>query len=305
MKEADLVAHYIGRNIIDLPADFRLAGPSLATFVPVFAGEVGAEIEITIVDVDMPHSQFLGAVDDRRKLLAKAGGSGEDVLVAAVKQSENSVLFRVIEVGDSYLSEMDVYIGGSYLRVVGHSYHGKFSAVESSMARFIERIGSASEKNDANAFHFGPLSISGRNTQERADFLFRSAKRPDVLISIAIDTYGPDEKKALLSRMAGNSLLATFDVKHRVLRKRELTVSGMRAQEWLGVARLEDDDNYGFAFETMRQTPGPDKPMLHIELDSGQYDINRNKQPNSLTVRTALDLWDTIIKSIRRQNDVS
>lgn len=54
--------------------------------------------------------------------------------------------------------------------------------------------------------------------------------------------------------------------------------------------------------ETMRPDPGPATPTLHIELDSGQYDVNQKKRRNSLTDKTAGRWWDAMIKSIRSRD---
>ena len=154
----------------------------------------------------------------------------------------------------------------------------------------------------AKGFCIGPIAVQGNYDLEQTDFAFRSKKRPDVIIVIDIDTYSSssEESDTLLQRVSGErSLLSIFDVRHKVLRKGNLTIAGMKAQEWLATFENGDHKDQQFALESYRPKPSPDHPELHMEMTTGQQDLDGVRHTSSLSDKEAMAVWDTMVKSIR------
>ena len=63
-----------------------------------------------------------------------------------------------------------------------------------------------------------------------------------------------------------------------VLRKAELKVASIRAQEWLGWAMLEEGKNRHkeptFNLKTMRAVPSLEQPLMHLDMLTGQADAS-------------------------------
>jgi hypothetical protein len=153
----------------------------------------------------------------------------------------------------------------------------------------------------------GEVVINGNFTRESSQANYRSEKMADIIFGIENDTFSPDESTTLLQRVDGpDSLLRKFDVKPHVLRKGELQVASMKAQEWLSWVMLGDGEarqkNYGFALESMRPVPSPAQPHIHLDLDSAQPDEKGNQHANTLSDADAVALWDSVSRSIRSRS---
>lgn len=301
MENRNLVEQRIGRFKLDLPADFSLLGRSPVIIVPRDENSLGTKMEIESFSAKMTKQEFESAVAERAKELEEAGDEFEDKLELVTKQPDGSVIFRVRRIKDAYFSELDSLVDGIYMRTTARSYHGTYEQVEKSLLHFARTIVPLSAGSPSD-FCIGYICVPGTSSFEAAQFIYRSSQRRDIRIEISVDTYQPDSDKPLLVRISGeDSLLKVFDLQHRVLRKGELTVAGMHAQEWLGSANMEDDRNsveYKFVMETLRTDPGPSKPSMHVELMTGRSRGNENISHNSLTKDGALQMWDTIIGSI-------
>lgn len=302
MENVEMISHRIGRLIVDFPAEFGSDGGATAIIIPRDNNPLASKMEVHIVSTGASQQQFANAVSSRKLELLKAGADDENALKETLKRTDGSVLFRILKVGSAYTSELNELVGNTHVRITAVSYHGTFDKVESALYHFAASIVPVSS-GKASDFCLGAISIGGTNQEESAQFFYRSTQRPDLRIEASLDTFQSDPEKPLLARMSDDaSLLKIFDLKHRTLRKNELTVAGMRAQEWLGVARLGNEENteYNFVLETLRPIPGPSMPSMQIQLMSGQYNMAGVKQPNSLDDESALQLWDPIVKSIRR-----
>jgi hypothetical protein len=302
MEKLEMISHRIGRLTIDLPAEFGTDGEAVATIIPRENNALSSKMEVHVVSSGTSPQKFENAVSSRKLELLKAGAGDGNSLKETIKRPDGSVLFRTLKVGDAYVSELNQLVGDVHVRITATSYHRTFEKVEATLIQFASLIVPTSAAR-ASDLSLGVISIGGVNLDESVQFYCRSDKRPDLRIEVALDTFQPDSDPPLLTRMSSDtSLLKVFDVKHRTLRKNELVVAGMRAQEWLGVARLGSKDNteYNFALETLRPVPGPLAPSLHVQLMSGQYDMAGIKKPNSLDDDSALRIWDAVVQSIRQ-----
>jgi hypothetical protein len=301
MENLNMISHRAGRLIVDLPDEFRSDGGATATFTPRGNNALATKMEVQVVSSDTSRQKFDNAVALHKLELLKAGPDDENALKETLARPDGSVLFRMVKVGNAYISELNQLVGDVHVRITAASYHGTYEKVEGALFQFAALIVPLAA-GKASDFVLDTVSVGGINVDETAQFYYRSTRRPDLRIEIAIDTFQPDADKPLLARMSGDaSLLKVFDVNHRTVRKGELTVAGMHAQEWLGVARLgkNNDTEYNFVLETLRPAPGPFRPAMQLQLMSGQYDVSGVKLPNSLDDDKALQLWDPIIKSVR------
>jgi hypothetical protein len=292
----------VGRHLIDLPADFALAGVS-AHFLPIGVDD-GGPLEVTIEPASVTRAEFLTAVEKRRAAIAAFADDTTDILKDVKTLKDDATLFRILLIDVDYSSELHLLKGDRYLSIETKSYHSHFSEAEARLAAFADNTELPSAAKELQTgFCLGTVVVKGKYDAEYASYNFRSKRHPDLMIGVEIDTYARDERQTLLQRVNGpDSLLKKFDARNKVLREGELTVAGMRAQEWLSWIKLgehRDKKQFGFALETMRPTPGPTFPHIHIDLDTGEHDANGDQQPNSLSDKEAIALWDSIVKTIR------
>jgi len=310
----------IGRHLLDVPADFEPMMGLMAIFTPPELTDDGAPITVLVHSMqDDPaqfEAQFKAEVERRHAAIRSAqrrttriltdvrhpdgpGGEGPGMLPAG-----EATMFRIREVGTSYNSELHFRKGGAYLVASSASYQDSYRQAEERLLAFAAQVVPASAASPAAArFCLGPVAVGGRHAGEYATFGFRSKAAPDVMLSVELDTYAPDESVPLRQRMGGpGALFGNLLGHYKVLREGEVTVAGMRAQEWLGwvkLGRAGDAKHYGFALETMRPVPAEMQPRIHLALDSGQGGPNGERYPNTLDDRQALALWDAISRSLR------
>jgi len=294
----------VGRHLIDMPVGFAPVMPLAAIFKSGDRDDDASPLNLNILGDGTTIDSFEATVQKRRGEIVAFSDDSTDILKEVITKGRSATLFRIMQVKESYMSELHLLNGDLHLTAKMESYYGRFNEAETTLFSFANKISLANEKPDRRiGFCLGPIAVLGLYKTESARVTFRSDLQPDILISVDIDTYGWDDPITLFQRVSGpNSLLQKFDVRNNVLRKRELEVAGMHAQEWLGSVKLgenRDKKQFGFALETRRPNPGQTAPRLHIELDTGQNDRNGTKHQNSMTDEQAIVLWDSIISSIR------
>jgi hypothetical protein len=294
----------VGRHLFDVPSEFRLIYPLSGVFRQASHNRKLSTIGIKIVAENLTPIEFAQGVEKRRIELIASRRDKRNLLEAVISPDQNATLFRVSRIEDSYMSEAHLLKGAAYFTAEARSYSGLFEVAEADIFDFASKIALADNINfSQSGFCLGPLIVGGDYEAESVTTVFRSDQRPDVIISISIDSYNRDDPVTLLQRVTGpNSLLEQVDVRSTVLRKGQLEVAGMNAQEWLGTVKLgehRDKRQHGFALETRRAKPGPNAPRIHLELDSGKQDLNGVERPNSLSDEDAIALWDSVVSSIR------
>jgi hypothetical protein len=294
----------IGRHLLDLPTGFEQAVGSAGIFRPIGTNDDGSTMDVAIRAFGIKRAEFMAAVQKRRAELTVAGDDTTNIFQEMKTIGENATLFRVLRINDSYMSELHLLTGEQYITIATNSYHGHFPEAEARLVTFSANVELAQAPTDPQpGFCLGPIVIKGDYEDEYGSFMFRDKQRPDVVVSVVVDTYARDESVTLLQRVSGpDSLLKKVDARNVVLREGELKVAGMRAQEWLSWIMLgenRDEKQFGFALETMRPTPSPVQPHIHINLDTGQPDRDGTAYANSLTDQEAVALWDAVVKTIR------
>jgi hypothetical protein len=299
-KEVQTVC--MGRHQMELPADFVQSTGSVSIFTPPGLTETGGPIKVAIKSSKIDTSQYRLEVDKRHAAILKSARKATDVLKEVIALNKEATIFRIMEIDDAYKSELHLWKGGVYIVAITDSYENSFRQAEARLATFANEI-EVTARNPQPGFCLGPVVVKGKYVGEYGKLNFQSKGAPDVVVSVVVDTYVPDESKTLLQRMSGSdSLLSKMNAHPKVLRKGELQVAGMRGQEWLGYMMLgkqAERKQYGFALETLRPAPAPLQPSIHLEFDTGREDAGSTAAPSALTDAEAMALWDAISKSIR------
>ena len=297
--------HCFGHSLIDLPADFYLVDGSSGSFLQAGLPEDGDPINVTLVAKNASPDAFAQHLAERKVAILAQAGKNTDTLSGEKNLSSSAHIFTINEIKQAYSSELHALVGSNLLIMRTDSYHNQFAAGEQRLTEFLANMkpGAAAVKGEGG-YCMGDIIIHGKYTQESSQLHFRSTKLRDVSIGIENNTFAEDESTSLLRRVDGpDSLLRKFDVKNHVMRKGELQVASMKAEEWLSWVVLGDGDDkkkqFGFALETMRPTPSPAQPRIHLELDSGQPDSQGVQHANSMSDADATALWDFVSRSIR------
>lgn len=288
--------HCIGRSLIDLPKGYVLAGGALGIFTPDQTEVEDASIDL-MISPDTTAADFEEKLASRHAELASSGDDTTDKLVLVKKIDGGGTLFRTLEIGDAYDSEIHLLLHRSYMVARISSYHNQAEKAEALALDILFKLEPVPSPANPRpeAFCYGGMGINGKFRSESARLRFVDRERPDITFSVGVDTYAPTRGDTLLQRIDGpNSLLKKFDLRESVLRKGELKVSGMRAQEWLGSFKMgenRDEKELNFHMETMRPIPSPAAPEIHLEMEV--------KGNSALDEKGAIALWDSVIKTIR------
>lgn len=299
-KYSPVEVHCLGRNHIQLPSLFLNSKITTGTFKPKVADEKSSLFEVLVNNERLSPQEFDMHLLQRRAELKDSSSSTVDVLRAEKKLSDVATLFRVQRIEDAYRSELHFVRGENLVTVTIDSYKNSFLAEEDRLVKFMSEF-SILDKIEHKGFCLGKLIISGDFQEESGSFLWRDGAGNN--FDIDIDTYGVDDPMPLLKRIGGpDSLLSVFNIGHTVLRARDRTVGGMRAQEWLGWTNLgEDGDEKTFKFttETMRLTGGKTSPRMHVTFDSAQQLEDGSHTKTNLSDDEAMAMWDKVIDSIQ------
>lgn len=294
----------IGRHLIDLPESFTQVSGLTGIFVQKRAkvSEESFDIQLQVTDAGLSLDDFSQRVAAREvKLRGRAWGQA-NVLKEARKIDDRVRVFQIQEIKEAYSTEIHALIEGTYIVMTAASYKNQFSLAESRMIKFLGGVSASSSPSSMEDFCLGSIRIRGDFEKERAGFLFRSESFPEVRISIDYDTYVVDPSQNLLARLGSpQSLLRAFDADNKVIRKGDLTVASMSAQEWLSWIVLGDDDktkNYGFSMETMQRRPSTVQPFIHVELDA-KFPLGGKISAQDLSETEIIGLWDITTRSLR------
>lgn len=306
-NEQQDVRYCMGRTVIAVPS--LLAPDSITTgsFRFINLGTEEGAIDVSVDDTKMKESDFKIRVHERSAELKSAGDETTNILKHEQALDHDAYLFRVQEIDDAYVSEVIALKGGNLVTVRLHSFRNQFGIAEDQLVKLVDSIvvGGDAASLGSGGFCLGPVVVIGDFQEESGRFLYRSQN--GINLKINIDTFVPDERVPLLDRVSGSeSLLSKFQVKHKVLRARELTVAGMRAQEWLSWAETGPEKNqgsYGFAIETMRDKPEKLSPSLRLLMDSSQPRADGTPSTTLISDEEAIGLWNSITNSIRPATD--
>jgi hypothetical protein len=291
----------VGRNSISMPDSYRESEITTGFFRAAGSDKQSSSFEVMVRAGKYSHQQFLSEVQKRRIEMTRGGSENVNVVRLERELADGSILLRLQEIEDAYVSEISFLRGENMVTVKLESYDGKYLEAEGGLTEFASKF-KAIDKNSGNSgFCLGGVEVTGEFDSERGSFWFLDGHGSD--FEIEIDTYATDDNTTLLQRMSGpNSLLAVFDVNHKVLRARERVVAGMRAQEWLGWAKISDEPEaktLKFALDTMRAKPSRTQPSISITFNTAKALDDGTPTKTLVTDDEATQLWDAVIDSIK------
>jgi Tle cognate immunity protein 4 C-terminal domain/Tle cognate immunity protein 4 N-terminal domain len=312
----EMQTHCIGRYLIDLPKSFE---PMKISGVNTLFSPAGVDFQeapkmtLEVFKKDVSPEQFKVGVDQRitkLKMERHAYKKEEPLFAFAQKNSDYETLIRRQEAdapdGGYYFSEIHLQLAQIYAVTQAKSYENKFAVAEKWLTEFAHSISPlTSATSTQKGFCVGPLVVNGNYGREVVDFAFRSKKYPDIFITIAMDTFGNNAETTLLQRANDpKNLLKKFDVSYSTLRKGELKVGTMKAQEVLVSFKDTDEDGkptkeHKLMLETSREKPSAAEPKISLRISTGQQDPQGERHTSSLSDQEAMGIWDAIIKSIR------
>lgn len=302
--EPHMIAHCVGRNTINLPEEFQRASIITGRFKSLEATVQDPFFEVIVNENKFTKRSFLNEIERRRSELKENSDGAVNAFRYEKVLGDDSLIFRVQRIDDAYVSEINFLRGTSLVTVKMDSFRNQYVAAEESLSKFAlafkeNAIGHLGQKSPN--FCLGSVEIIGNFKEESGSFLFKEGDEAD--FEVEINTYIPNASEPLLARMSGpDSLLKMFDVNHKVLRSGERKVVSMRAQEWLGWAKLSDEEgakSFKFALETMRPKPSKAMPSINLTFNTGKPLPGGGAAKTILSDEEAVQIWDKVVSSIQ------
>jgi hypothetical protein len=299
-NDASSVEHCVGSLKFKLPTSWQQEPSILSAFKPAGVDQDGDGIEV-LTTMNISPADFKKIIAAHVGEIKSLQDANTDVLELLKDFGSDGVLIRIRRIGSSYSSEMHKLFGGTYVRLSTDSYNDTFVSAEQRLTDFLSGLRMA-EVRAKDKFCLGNLDVTGDFAKESAKVLFKNSTHKDALISVAVDTYRPDEVESLFDRVSGpDSLLAIFGINPNVIRKREIVAAGMPAQEWMSWMPATDEKgskHLHFAIETRRDGVGRDRPLVHIEFKTGRRGKDGSDLENTYEEADAVKLWDSLTSSL-------
>lgn len=299
-KYASFATHCLARSNFQLPDIFLPSNVAPGYFKKSIHAGKDDPFDVVIETDKLAKIDFEKNIALRSASLKVSAIPDLDILRMEKKLSQTATLFRIQQVEEAYQNELHFLLNDSKVIVKLDSFHNTYYAAEDRLIKFMSDFiiqGNGSEPG----FCLGPLSIRGDFVDESGKSYWRD--NAGNTFDIKIDTFGTNASRLLLERMAGpDSLLSLFHIGHTVLRARERTVAGMRAQEWLGWTNLGENRNektFKFVLETIRPTGGRATPRIQLTFDSAQKLEDGTETKTNLSDDEAMAIWDKVVDSIQ------
>lgn len=302
--ENNMITHCVGRSSIKLPEHYRRASVTTGIFKAVGSTAQDPPFEVIVKENSFTPKSFLLEMSKRRSELRENSDGAVDVLKNERTLNNDAVIFRVQRIDDAYVSEMNFLRGPSLVTIKVDSFRSQYAAAEENLIRFgsaFKESGSESSAASPQDFCLGSVAISGDFKDESGSFLFRKEEEAD--FEIEINTYAPNAGEPLLVRMSKpDSILRILNVDPKILRSGERNMTGLRAQEWLGWAKLSDEESaksFKFTLETVGPTPSKTSPSISLIFSTGKPLPGGGTAKTTLSDEEAMQLWDVVVDSIR------
>jgi hypothetical protein len=299
----------VGRYTISLPKMFSAVEVTTGNFREQHLGLGEPIFEVEVHAVEWSRDRFQAEMRKRSSDLKRKSSGHENVLRGEFAAGENAMLFRVQEIDDAYVSEVDALIGPALVKVTLDSSGDQYLDAEQRLLRFVagmQRADQAGGDAQKKGFCLGPVLVTGDFNFESASFLFRDGKGDDLQVDINSGTGVGHKDRTLLERMAlPDPLLSKANVKEHLIRARKLEVAGMPAEEWLGWVSLNPDSEektLGFALEARPDRPSKNNPYLTLSLDTAQQLKDGTHTRNWMADEVALHIWDSVVSSVQLTN---
>jgi hypothetical protein len=294
----------VGRTLITLPSSFIESSSTTGIFKLEEDGGQGRSFDVVVRHGGSTIERFEAEVQRRRTKLKDDEDGSLNILWLDKEIEQGINLFRVQQIDDAYVSEVFALLGSNMVSVRLESYHDTYLKAEEILVKLVGEMRVSNKgysEKEVAGFCLGGINLAGKFDLESGSFLFRDGKGAN--FEIDVNTYTLDDEKPLLKRMSGpDSLLTVFNVNHTVLRARERTVAGMRAQEWLGSAIISDKPGaktLKFSLDTMREKPGKKTPSISLTFNTAQPLEDGTPATTQISDEEAIRQWDDAVDSIR------
>jgi hypothetical protein len=308
----------MGRYQIDVPKGFHQVSGGWGNIELYYGLDKNFERVYASVDSSFfTREQFLARVKLRQAELNETinAATKSPMLLHAEKVNETTYLLR--RMGNQFYNiaiqtEVHQLVGDRYVHYQLTSYDHKASFGHKS-TRNIDPEPSESrlkmiagklktEEQGGPGFCFQGVSFDVGQDDEVASFIFLSDTVPDLALRIYYHAVTGQPKETLFERRVGAALQAPhLAARILTIRKRDLLVGGMQAQEVLDKTQVVQQI---FDAETHTDKQGIARPLISISMTTGRSVMRADKEvqkkgPSSLSDDQAIGLWDGIIKSIR------
>ncbi|EKU82777.1 hypothetical protein HMPREF9710_01788 [Massilia timonae CCUG 45783] len=301
--ELEVVKYCVGRTFIEVPRNLNASSSNLGIFREEGLGSQAPTIDVNVSTSEVSMSSYLAQIRRREVELREMEGANINILRQVRKISDTITIFRVQSIDDAYVSEAIALVEGALVSVRLDSFRHQFDHAEQRLIDIIHRLKhhNYSTVESMSGFCLGRLVLVGEFDVEIGSYAFFS--KNGVHLSVNVDTYAPNEHVNLLSRVSGpKSLLSIFKVDHTVLRAREFSMAGVKAQEWLSWAILQDDSDvrtHTFELQTIRPIPSKEKPLISVTLRTAQAQEDGMYPATSTPDEEVIRIWDSIVESIQ------
>lgn len=305
--EIKTLTHCIGRHYVNIPDSFVESSLATGIFKESNYGRQAQSIDVAVSTSKVSKSEYLKKKNSRENELRMLSGEVFDKLQMVRGVSNDLAIFRIQRMDDAYISEVSALHEASMVTARLASFGNQFEKAEERLINFVSRLklNKRIGGGKISGFCLGRLVLAGDFEREEGEYSF--SDKGGIRVSFKIETFTRNEAVDLLARVSGpKSLLTIFKVEHKVLRARELEVAGMRAQEWLSSAILQDESDvqtHTFELQTKRPTPGKLEPLISVTLTTAQPQGNGMYPEKSTPDKEAIALWDGIVNSIRLSED--
>lgn len=330
---AETVTHCLGRYLIDLPKGFDLYTGGWGDIELYYGLDKNFKRVYASVQTDTyTPEEFIGAVRRRRDELDKEVNTAvkTPMLLHTEKIGDYAFLLRRHDSPDydsSVKSEVHQLVGQRYVIFEQESYvteemyaikprpAGRYKLIDTAPAEDRLKMISSRlrpaldpERSVTGFCQQGVVFDVGQD-DETATFRFFDRSRPDVHIDVDYHAVKGQSKDSLFERESVGDDARIRPLLNAggyvVMRKREITLGGMNAQELLTrFSRPIVQHLFGIATRTPQQSLS--KPTIEINMRTGTTNgVPSAKQtPSSLSDEQARKLWDDMVKSVRPRQPV-
>ncbi|QWF19565.1 T6SS immunity protein Tli4 family protein [Lysobacter capsici] len=302
--------HCAGRFLINLPETFKqrhlpVADASDVTFY-FGKDENFKTVDVAVISDKASSATFAGMVRQRATALSVKTNyeSNSSMLVAEQPWSQGQILLRYYaspDITDSHVHELHVLIGTAHLILRTKSFGDTFEQAEERLKTLVAQVRTVSEPSRAGpGFCLGPVVIAAESDFEESEINFDGSDEGGgpIRFEIATSTFlQPADEPSLIAR--GEANLKGLGAEPTTLKKGKVQLAGGAGEQWLG--RFDEDGSrqHGFYAETDGKAVSKLHPKVSVKLFTGGQSGNAEKLGSKLDDEAAIQLWDSIIVSMK------
>lgn len=304
--------HCVGRFLVDLPDNFkqRYLPAADANDVTLYFGkdENFKTVDVAVISDKANPATFAAAIKQRAAALSAKTNyeSNSSMLVAEEPWSQGQVLLRYYaspDVADSYAHELHALVGTAHVILRTKSFNDMGEQAEDRLKALVAQVRAVPEPSQAGpGFCLGPVVIAAESDFEEAGLRFNGADHDGgpIGFEIATNTFvQPADEPSLIAR--GEANLRGLGADPTLLKKGKVQLAGAAGEQWLG--RFDEDGSrqHGFYAETDAKAVSRQHPKVSLKLFTGQQSGSGQALGSKLDDEAAVQLWDSIVVSMRQR----